>query len=85
MKKLNEKETPLVFILCVIFARSKKKLIPNPFHGIVESPHPSPFSAYHGFFGSKPFSQTNAFLEAHGETPIDWQIESMEICVDKRI
>ena len=58
IKKLNEKQTPVVFILWGSFARSKKKLITNPIHGIVESPHPSPFSAYSGFFGSKPFSKT---------------------------
>ena len=63
----------------------KKTMLNNTKHLILEAPHPSPLSAYRGFFGSKPFSQTNAFLEAHGETPIDWQIELMEICVDKRI
>ena len=44
-------------------------------HLILEAPHPSPLSAYRGFFGSRPFSQTNHFLEEHGVTPIDWQIE----------
>ena len=65
IKKLNEKKTPIVFILWGSFARSKKNLITNPIHYIVESPHPSPFSAYTGFFGSKPFSKTNKFLINH--------------------
>lgn len=75
IKKLNEKETPIVFILWGSFARSKKKLITNPIHGIVESPHPSPFSAYNGFFGSKPFSKTNNFLVSKGLKPINWKIK----------
>lgn len=75
IKKLNEKETPIVFILWGSFARSKKKLITNPIHGIVESPHPSPFSAYNGFFGSKPFSKTNNFLVSKGLKPINWEIK----------
>lgn len=75
IKKLNEKETPIVFILWGSFARSKKKLITNPIHGIVESPHPSPFSAYNGFFESKPFSKTNNFLVSKGLKPINWEIK----------
>ena len=75
IKKINEKETPVVFILWGSFARSKKNLITNPIHYIIESPHPSPFSAYNGFFGSKPFSKTNKFLESKGLKPIDWQIK----------
>jgi len=75
IKKINEKETPVVFILWGSFARSKKSLITNPIHYIIESPHPSPFSAYNGFFGSKPFSKTNKFLESKGLKPIDWQIK----------
>ena len=75
IKKLNEKETPIVFILWGSFARSKKKLITNQIHGIVESPHPSPFSAYNGFFGSKPFSKTNNFLVSKGLKPINWEIK----------
>lgn len=75
IKKLNEKNTPIVFILWGSFARSKKSLITNPIHYIVESPHPSPFSAYHGFFGSKPFSKTNHFLMSKGLEPINWEIK----------
>ena len=74
IKKLNEKETPVVFILWGSFARSKKFYITNPKHCIIESTHPSPFSARNGFFGSKPFSKTNDFLKEHGLEPIDWQL-----------
>ncbi len=74
IKKLNEKETPVVFILWGSFARSKKFYITNPSHCIVESTHPSPFSARNGFFGSKPFSKTNDFLTSKGLKPIDWQL-----------
>jgi len=75
IEKLNEKGTPIVFILWGSFARNKKSLITNPIHYIIESAHPSPFSAYHGFFGSKPFSKTNQFLESKGIPPVHWEIE----------
>ena len=75
IKKINEKNTPVVFILWGSFARSKKSFITNPIHYIIESPHPSPFSAYNGFFGSKPFSKTNNFLISQNLEPIDWQIK----------
>ena len=75
IKKLNEKKEPIVFILWGSFARSKKKYITNPIHHIVESPHPSPFSAYNGFFGSKPFSKTNNFLISKNIKPINWEIK----------
>ena len=71
---LNEREKPLAFILWGAPARRKKSMITNPHHYIVESPHPSPLSAARGFFGSRPFSKVNAFLEAHGQEPIHWQI-----------
>lgn len=74
IKKLNEKEEPVVFILWGNFARSKKVYITNPKHYIVESTHPSPFSAYHGFFGSKPFSKTNDYLRKNGVKEIDWHV-----------
>lgn len=74
IKKLNEKETPVVFILWGSFARSKKLYITNPKHCIIESTHPSPFSARNGFFGSKPFSRANDFLIKNGLKPIDWQL-----------
>lgn len=75
IKKLNEKTTPVVFILWGNFARSKKSFITNKNHHIIESPHPSPFSAYNGFFGSKPFSKTNNFLISKGLKPINWEIK----------
>ena len=74
IKKLNDKEEPVVFILWGANARSKKQFIDNPRHLIIESVHPSPLSAYNGFFGSRPFSRTNDFLVKNGMTPIDWQI-----------
>ena len=72
IKVLNTKDTPVVFILWGNFAKEKAKLITNPMHYIIMSPHPSPFSAYSGFFGSRPFSKANNYLTTHGLTPIDW-------------
>ena len=72
---INKKTTPVVFILWGSYARAKKKLITNPIHYVIESAHPSPFSAYNGFFGSKPFSKTNNFLISKGIKPIDWRVE----------
>lgn len=78
IKKINEKQTPVVFILWGNFARSKKVFITNPIHYIIESPHPSPFSANSGFFGSKPFSKTNEFLKNNNIKEIDWTIKKGE-------
>lgn len=78
IKILNEVDRPIVFILWGRPAQNKKAMLNNSKHLILEAPHPSPLSAYRGFFGSKPFSQTNAFLEANHLTPIDWQIENVE-------
>lgn len=75
IKLLNQKETPIVFILWGNFARSKKVFITNEKHLVIESVHPSPFSVYNGFFGSKPFSKTNDFLIKTGQTPIDWNLK----------
>lgn len=75
IKIINKKDTPVVFILWGSYARNKKKLITNPIHYVIESPHPSPFSAYNGFFGSKPFSKTNDFLRSKGLKEIDWRVE----------
>ena len=72
IQKLNEREKPLVFILWGNNAREKKKYITNPKHLIIESAHPSPFSANNGFFGSRPFSKTNDFLKKNGINPINW-------------
>lgn len=74
IKLINEKEEPVVFILWGRYARSKKKLITNPKHFIIESAHPSPLSAYNGFFGSRPFSKTNDYLKKVGLKPINWEI-----------
>jgi uracil-DNA glycosylase len=72
IKVLNQKDTPVVFILWGGYARKKKSLVTNPKHAIIESAHPSPLSAYRGFFGSKPFSKANAYLVSQGQSPIDW-------------
>ncbi len=69
---LSEKREGIVFILWGNFAISKKSLIDSSKHHIITSPHPSPFSAHNGFFGSKPFSKTNIYLESHGKLPILW-------------
>ena len=74
---LNEREKPIAFILWGAPARKKKKMITNPKHFIVESAHPSPLSAFNGFFFFCPFSKVNAFLEAVGEKPINWQIPNL--------
>lgn len=74
---LDKQDRPIVFILWGRPAQSKERMLHNPNHLILKAPHPSPLSAYNGFFGSKPFSQTNRFLEEHGVSPIDWQIEDV--------
>jgi uracil-DNA glycosylase len=74
---LNDRVDPIVFILWGNNAISKLSLITNPNHYIIKSPHPSPLSASRGFFGTKPFSKTNAFLLSIGKTPIDWQIDNL--------
>ena len=74
IKSLNQKEEPIVFILWGNFAKDKKKYITNPKHLVITSPHPSPFSARSGFFGSKPFSKTNDFLINNKLKPIDWKL-----------
>ena len=71
---VNEKEEPVVFLLWGANARSKKPLITNPVHLILETVHPSPLSAYNGFFGCRHFSKANAFLAGNGIEPIDWQL-----------
>ncbi|MBE5870771.1 MAG: uracil-DNA glycosylase [Lachnospiraceae bacterium] len=74
---LDRQDRPIVFILWGTPAQKKKQMLHNSKHLILEAPHPSPLSAYRGFFGSRPFSKTNAFLEENGLTPIDWQIENV--------
>ena len=75
IKKVNDKEEPVVFILWGNFARSKKSLITNPKHLILESTHPSPFSSNNVFFGSRPFSKTNNFLRKNNIKEIDFTIK----------
>lgn len=77
IRVLNAQDRPIVFILWGRPAQTKKAMLNNPNHLILEAPHPSPLSAYRGFFGSRPFSQTNNFLKEHGIEPIDWQIENI--------
>lgn len=74
IRQLNNASRPIAFILWGRNARDKKALITNPIHGIFESAHPSPLSAYNGFFGSRPFSRVNQFLTERGLAPIDWRI-----------
>ena len=75
IKEINKREKPVVFILWGAYARAKKDLITNPNHYVIESAHPSPFSARNGFFGSKPFSKTNVFLKKNNIEEIDWRVE----------
>ena len=74
---VNEKDEPVVFLLWGSPAAKKEALLNNPNHLVLKAPHPSPLSAYRGFFGCKHFSKTNEFLESHGLEPIDWQIENI--------
>ena len=77
IEEVNKKEEPVVFMLWGNFARSKKNLITNPKHLILEAPHPSPFSARSGFFGCNHFIKANEFLKSKKIEPIDWQIENI--------
>lgn len=74
IEAVNDQAHHVVFVLWGGHARKKKALIDTGRHTIVESPHPSPLSAHHGFFGSKPFSRTDDALRAHGQQPIDWRL-----------
>jgi len=76
IKKINDKNEPVVFLLWGSFAKGKRELITNPIHCIIESAHPSPFSAYKGFFGTKPFSKTNEFLKKNNIKEINWEIKN---------
>lgn len=77
LEAVNAQDKPIVILLWGKPAQKKKKMLTNPNHLILEAPHPSPLSAFRGFFGSKPFSKTNEFLKAHNLEPIDWQIENI--------
>lgn len=72
---LNQRPEPMVFLLWGANARAKKKIITNPNHLVLESAHPSPLSAYNGFFGNGHFKKANEFLKRNGMTEIDWQIK----------
>lgn len=74
---VNAQDRPIVYLLWGSPARRKKEMLTNPKHLILEAPHPSPLSAYRGFFGCRHFSACNRFLEEHGIQPIDWQIENV--------
>lgn len=77
IRAVNEQDRPIVYFLWGRPAQSKKKMLTNPKHLILEAPHPSPLSAYRGFFGCKHFSKANEFLMTNGADPIDWQIEDI--------
>jgi len=76
IRLLNEREKPMVFILWGKPAQSKMSLIDTARHKVLTAPHPSPLSANRGFFGSKPFSKTNAYLKQWGMQEINWQISN---------
>lgn len=78
IRVLNEQDRPIVFLLWGRPAQAKKAMLNNPKHLILEAPHPSPLSAYRGFFGCRHFSRANRFLEENGLRPIDWQIENIQ-------
>ena len=75
--KLNQKDSPIVYLFWGACAAKKEQLVTNPKHYILKSVHPSPLSANRGFFGCKHFSKANAILVKNGLTPIDWQIENL--------
>lgn len=77
IQAVNAQDRPIVYLLWGSPAQRKIPMLTNPKHLILKAPHPSPLSAYRGFFGCKHFSQTNAFLKEHGLEPIDWQIENV--------
>lgn len=72
---LDKKQTPIVFLLWGANARNKARIVTNPIHIKLEAPHPSPLSAYNGFFGCRHFSKANDWLVRTGQTPIDWRVE----------
>ena len=77
IRAVNEQDRPVVYLLWGRPAQSKMPMLTNPKHLVLKAPHPSPLSAYRGFFGCRHVSQTNAFLEEHSIEPIDWQIEDI--------
>ena len=77
IEALNKQDRPIVYMLWGSPAQAKASMLDNPQHLILKAPHPSPLSAYRGFFGCKHFSKCNEFLKAHDIEPIDWQIEDI--------
>jgi uracil-DNA glycosylase len=77
LREVNNKQSPVVFVLWGGYARKKVSLIDTTRHTIIESAHPSPLSAHNGYFGSKPFSAINSALRQHGKPEIDWQIPDL--------
>lgn len=77
IQAVDKQDRPVVFLLWGRPAQTKKTMLKNPKHLILESPHPSPLSAYRGFYGSKHFSRANEYLQSNSVTPIDWQIENI--------
>ena len=77
IRAVNKKDEPVVYMLWGRPAQMKRSMLNNPKHLVLTAPHPSPLSAYRGFFGCKHFSQANEFLKANGVEPIDWQIENI--------
>lgn len=77
IKRLNDRPDPVVFLLWGAPARAKKSLITNPRHFVLEAAHPSPLSAYNGFFGCRHFSETNSILFSLGKTPINWELKNL--------
>lgn len=74
---VEKEDRPIVYMLWGSQAQAKAFMLTNPKHLVLRAPHPSPLSAYRGFFGCRHFSQCNDFLQSHGETPIDWQIDNI--------
>jgi uracil-DNA glycosylase len=79
LRAVNEQDRPVVYMLWGSPAQAKAPMLTNSRHLILRAPHPSPLSAYRGFFGCRHFSKCNAFLEKNGLPPIDWQIENLQI------
>lgn len=77
LERVNEQDRPIVYLLWGRPAQNKIPMLNNPKHLILKAPHPSPLSAYRGFFGCRHFSQANEFLTANGAEPVDWQIENL--------
>lgn len=79
IRKLNEQDRPMVYLLWGNYAQSKAHMITNPYHLVLKAPHPSPFSVMKGFWGCGHFGITNQFLTENGMTAIDWQIEDIPL------